>query len=88
MWPDVAGYLLSVDERRALPESIHAALAESPLFARPLSRDRITKSDAIIDLLDLATERPARYPIDGQESWPEVVADMWGYRKHCRSPCS
>jgi MoaA/NifB/PqqE/SkfB family radical SAM enzyme len=35
MWPDVAGYLLSVDERRALPESVHAALAESPLFARP-----------------------------------------------------
>lgn len=34
MWPDVAGYLLSVDERRALPAAMHVALAASPLFAR------------------------------------------------------
>ena len=35
MWPDVAAYLLAVDERRALPSEIHAALAAAPLFARP-----------------------------------------------------
>lgn len=33
MPPDVARYLLSVDERRALPAGIHDALAASPLFA-------------------------------------------------------
>ncbi len=33
MLPDVAGYLLSVDERQALPASMRAALAASPLFA-------------------------------------------------------
>jgi molybdenum cofactor biosynthesis enzyme MoaA len=30
---DVAGYLMSVDERRALPPAVHAALAARPLFA-------------------------------------------------------
>jgi MoaA/NifB/PqqE/SkfB family radical SAM enzyme len=35
MLPDVAGYLLSVDDRRALPASIHRALAASSLFAWP-----------------------------------------------------
>jgi len=35
MLADVAAYLLSVDERRALPGAIHAALAASPLFAWP-----------------------------------------------------
>jgi len=33
MLPDVAEYLREVDERRALPGSVHAALGASPLFA-------------------------------------------------------
>ena len=33
MLPDVAGYLLSVDERHAFPAAIRAALAASPVFA-------------------------------------------------------
>jgi MoaA/NifB/PqqE/SkfB family radical SAM enzyme len=32
MLPDVAGYVLSVDERHALPGAVHSALAASPLF--------------------------------------------------------
>ena len=35
MMPDVAGYLLSVDERRGLPAAIPSALAASRLFAWP-----------------------------------------------------
>ena len=34
--PDASQYVLSVDERKALPESIRAALAASPLFTWPL----------------------------------------------------
>ncbi len=33
--PDVTGYLRSVDDRRALPDSVHAALAGSPLMNAP-----------------------------------------------------
>ncbi len=36
MLADVAAYLQSVDERRALPAAIHAALAASHLFTWPL----------------------------------------------------